>query len=129
MPSQGAVGQRRVLIVDDEPEIVEVLRQRLTWMRFAVSSAADGLEALEKIRAERPDLVLLDLRMPRMGGMDALREIRQVAPDLYVIVMTASTTHSVARACLAAGANDFLAKPFRPQDLVTRMRKVFPDIP
>jgi two-component system response regulator RegX3 len=110
-----------VLVVDDEPAFREGLRQALKQEGFLVFLAADGEEALEVWRAEKPDLVLLDVMLPRMSGIDVCREIRSV-DDTPVIMVSARNEEIDAVVALEVGADDYVAKPYRVRELVARMR-------
>jgi two-component system response regulator RegX3 len=110
-----------VLVVDDEPAFREGLRQALKQEGFLVFLAADGEEALEVWRAEKPDLVLLDVMLPRISGIDVCREIRSV-DDTPVIMVSARNEEIDAVVALEVGADDYVAKPYRVRELVARMR-------
>ncbi len=112
-----------VLVVDDEPAFREGLRQALTREGFVVHLAADGEEALEVWRSRRPDLVLLDVMLPRMSGIDVCREIRAV-DETPVIMVSARNEEIDAVVALEVGADDYVAKPYRVRELVARMRTV-----
>ena len=112
-----------ILVVDDEPSFREGLRQALKQEGFIVHLAADGEEALEMWRAHRPDLVLLDVMLPRMSGIDVCREIRSV-DDTPVIMVSARNEEIDAVVALEVGADDYVAKPYRVRELVARMRTV-----
>src|SRR6266513_699368 len=101
----------RILIVDDDPEVVALLREFLERNGYAVDSAANGREGLSRIVAARPDLVLLDIRMPDMDGMRALQLARAIDPTLAVIMVTGNEDIDLARETLRAGAVDYVAKP------------------
>jgi DNA-binding NtrC family response regulator len=101
----------RILIVDDDPEIVELLREFLERNAYAVDSATNGREGLSRIVAARPDLVLLDIRMPDMDGMRALQLARAIDPTLAVIMVTGNEDIELARETLRTGAIDYVAKP------------------
>src|SRR5947208_802510 len=101
----------RILIVDDDREIVDLLREFLERNGYAVDSAANGREGLSRIVAARPDLVLLDIRMPDMDGMRALQLARAIDPTLAVIMVTGNEDIELARETLRAGAVDYVAKP------------------
>lgn len=112
-----------VLVVDDEPAFREGLRQALKQEGFIVHLAADGEEALEVWRAYKPDLVLLDVMLPRMSGIDVCREIRSV-DETPVIMVSARNEEIDAVVALEVGADDYVAKPYRVRELVARMRTV-----
>jgi len=112
-----------VLVVDDEPAFREGLRQALRKEGFAVHLAADGEEALELFRSTSPDLVLLDVMLPRMSGIDVCREIR-AAGSTPVIMVSARNEEIDAVVALEVGADDYVAKPYRVRELVARMRTV-----
>lgn len=109
----GADSSMRVLIVDDEPEIVNVLSEFLvaTKRGYAVTTASNAVDALEAVRHERPQLVLLDVIMPAMSGVDALREIRRLDPSIRVIMVTGCHPADAADA-LKSGAFAYIPKPF-----------------
>ena len=112
-----------VLVVDDEPAFREGLRQALKQEGFIVHLAADGEEALEVYRAYHPDLVLLDVMLPRMSGIDVCREIR-AADDTPVIMVSARNEEIDAVVALEVGADDYVGKPYRVRELIARMRTV-----
>jgi DNA-binding response OmpR family regulator len=105
------------LVVDDEPEISAILAEFLTLAGFDVRQAANGLEALLCVKRERPRLVLLDLHMPRLGGLDALKRIRAFDPSVKVVVVTGNPDPELERQALALGAAMVLLKPMNPLDL------------
>ncbi|NIR37348.1 MAG: response regulator transcription factor, partial [Actinobacteria bacterium] len=112
-----------VLVVDDEPAFREGLRQALKQEGFVVHLAADGEEALEVFDAHRPDLVLLDVMLPRMSGIDVCRRIRAV-DETPVIMVSARNEEIDAVVALEVGADDYVSKPYRVRELVARMRTV-----
>ncbi|HWF57818.1 MAG TPA: response regulator transcription factor [Candidatus Dormibacteraeota bacterium] len=114
---------RTVLIVDDEPEIVRILRDYLERAGYAVLTAADGEAALAAARRERPDLVVLDLSLPSLDGLDVARALRRDG-EVPIIMLTARTEESDRVAGLELGADDYVAKPFSPRELVARIRAV-----
>jgi DNA-binding response OmpR family regulator len=101
----------RLLIVDDEKPVVEVLSEYFATQGHAVESAANGTEAIETFRRARPDLVLLDIRMPGMDGVQVLERLRAIAPT-PVIMVTANEDVALARRTLQLGAFDYVSKPF-----------------
>ena len=102
----------RMLIVDDEAPVRDVLSDYFSERGYAVMTAADGQAALAAFARERPDVVLLDVRMPGLDGLAVLRRFRQADPDVAVIMVTANDDLAVARETLSVGAFDYVAKPF-----------------
>lgn len=121
----GTAADRLVLVVDDEPDLLEIVADRLAGEGYRVLTARDGLEALERVRAARPACIILDLKMPRLGGLDALVELRREAPEAHVIVLTGSPNRTLAQACRARGADDFLLKPFDAGELLRLTARAF----
>ena len=101
----------RILVVDDDPGVRELLQDYLKSRGYTVETVADGLSTLEAVRRDPPDLLLLDLMMPGMNGMEVLRKLPSSAKDMTVIVVTAVTEEDVGRAALGAGAVDYITKP------------------
>jgi two-component system, NtrC family, response regulator AtoC len=114
-----------ILVVDDDPDILVLLRYRLEQLSYAVCTAANGTEALSKLASDSPALVLLDLRLPRMSGLDVLKQIKQTVPEVMVIVMTAYATVEQAVEAMKEGAWDFLTKPLTPGHLELVVQKAF----
>jgi two-component system alkaline phosphatase synthesis response regulator PhoP len=112
-----------ILIVDDEPKIVQLARDYLERAGFAVSAAADGLQAVSTFRAEKPDLVVLDLGLPGRDGLDVTRLIRRES-NVPIIMLTARGEESDKLVGLELGADDYIVKPFSPKELVARVRAV-----
>ena len=110
-----------ILVVDDEPQIRRVLRSTLSTQGYVITDAKTGEEALELLRKERPDLVLLDMNMPGMGGIEACREIRR-ASDAPIIMLTVRNAERDKVAALDAGADDYVVKPFGIEELLARIR-------
>jgi DNA-binding NtrC family response regulator len=102
----------RVLVVDDEPEVRALLDEFLAPKGYRVRAAGDGAEALREVLKEAPDLVLLDIDMPRLDGIEALRAIREVAPDVRVVMISGKASLDTAKRALVYGAFDYIAKPF-----------------
>jgi two-component system response regulator RegX3 len=111
----------RVLIVEDEESLVEALRYNLEREGFDASSASDGRQAVERFRAERPDLVLLDLMLPGSSGVDVCRAIRSES-TVPVIIISAKDAEADKVAMLELGADDYVTKPFGMRELVSRIR-------
>jgi two-component system response regulator ResD len=117
------VSGARVLVVDDEPMVREVLARYLVKEGFAVEEAADGEQALSRFEAGAPDLVLLDLMLPRVDGLEVFRRIRERAPTA-VIMLTAKGEETDRVVGLELGADDYVTKPFSPREVVARVRAV-----
>lgn len=111
----------RALIVEDEENLVALLRLHLEREGFEVHQALDGRAALEVARRIDPDVVILDWMLPHLGGMEVLRELRRYS-DPYVIMLTARTDEVDRVVGLSTGADDYLTKPFSPAELVARIR-------
>ncbi|MEO8592884.1 MAG: response regulator transcription factor [Candidatus Solibacter sp.] len=118
----------RVLVVDDEPQIRRIMRTTLTGAGYEVDDAKTGEEALEKLREFRPDLVLLDINMPGMGGVAACRALRQDS-NVAIIMLTVQNTEKDKVGALDAGADDFVTKPFSTPELLARIRAALRRLP
>ena len=115
--------EKVILVVDDESRMVRFVRMNLELEGYLVAEAGTGMEALEKVRDELPDLVLLDVMMPRLGGFDALRAIR--GEDTVPVLMLTARGDDVDRIVgLELGADDYLPKPCNPRELVARVRAI-----
>src|SRR5260370_34607710 len=110
-----------MLLVDVEPQIRRVMRTTLSSQGYVITEAKTGEEALELMRKERPDLILLDVNMPGMGGIEACREIRRTS-DAPVIMLTVRNAERDKVGALDAGADDYVVKPFGITDLLARIR-------
>ncbi len=110
-----------ILVVDDEPQIRRVLRSALSTHGYVITEAKTGEEALESMRKERPDLILLDMNMPGMGGIEACRQIRRTS-DAPIIMLTVRNAERDKVAALDAGADDYVVKPFGIEELLARIR-------
>jgi len=115
--------QFRILIVDDEPRILNFLSSKLRALGYEVLTASNGAEALEQVQAEEPDLVVLDIMMPKMDGFETLKELRTFA-SVPVIILSAKGANADKVKGLSLGADDYLAKPFGPDELVARIEAV-----
>jgi two-component system KDP operon response regulator KdpE len=111
----------RILVVDDEAQIRRVMRMTLVANGYEVTEARSGEEALEKLRTEKYDLVLLDMNMPGMNGLETCREVRP-ASDLAIIMLTVRNTERDKVEALDAGADDYVTKPFSTPELLARIR-------
>jgi len=115
----------KVLLVDDEEDILVVIRDRLEANGFTVVTAGTGLEALRKFSSEQFDGVFLDIRMPEMDGMQALEEIRKRDNKIPVVILTSSATQEVAVKAIAKGANEYVLKPFEWEGLKAKIEKLY----
>jgi CheY-like chemotaxis protein len=118
-------GDRVVLVVDDEADLLQIVSDRLAAAGYRVLTARDGIEALDRARDARPGCIILDLKMPRFGGFEALPDIRQAAPQARVIVLTGSPNRRLREACRARGADEFMLKPFDPGELLRLTARAF----
>jgi len=115
------VSAANILVVDDEPQIRRVLRSTLSARGYVIIEAKTGEEALEWMRKEPPDLILLDMNMPGIGGIEACREIRR-GSDAPIIMLTVRNAERDKVAALDAGADDYVVKPFGIEELLARIR-------
>jgi two-component system alkaline phosphatase synthesis response regulator PhoP len=115
--------KHKILVVDDERKIVELIRLYLEKDGYRVLVAYDGLRALELARQEQPDLILLDLLLPGMDGLDVCR-ILQAESQVPIIMLTARTTDEDKLTGLELGADDYITKPFNPREVLARVRAV-----
>lgn len=111
MPSSDRDRRRRVLVVDDEQEIIDIFQEHLA-VDYDVTSALNSLRAIELFRASRPDLVFLDVSMPGINGLDLLKAVKEIDPTIPVIMVSASTDTSLMAETIRHGAFSYLPKPF-----------------
>jgi DNA-binding response OmpR family regulator len=112
-----------ILVVDDEPQIAEIATDYLRLAGFDVIVAGDGVRALDAVRGRRPDLVVLDLGLPKLDGLDVARTIRRES-DTPIIMLTARVEEDDRLQGLEVGADDYMTKPFSPRELVARVKAV-----
>lgn len=126
-PLEKSLADRKILVVDDEPFILKSLAFVLKKEGFHVESATNGLEALETIRREKPDLIFLDIMMPKMNGLEVCQWIRQDPQlrDIHVIILTAKGQEADREKGLQIGADEYMTKPFSPSMVVKRIREIF----
>ena len=115
--------QFRVLVADDEQRILNFLSSKLRVSGYEVLTASNGVEALEQVQAQEPDLIVLDVLMPRMDGFETLKELRSFS-SVPVIILSARGTNVDKVKGLSLGADDYLAKPFSPDELIARIEAV-----
>ena len=123
------IGANKILVVDDDPTIVRLLVVNLQHAGYQVAHAFNGLEALQRIAEDLPDLVILDIGMPLMTGLEMLRTLREhdATRLLPVIILTANSTDQDVFAGYHGGANFYLTKPFNPADLLRYIEQLFND--
>lgn len=119
--------QKKILIVDDETDIVEILKLRLETSGYSVVTAFDGVEALEQVAREKPDLVLLDVKMPRLNGYKVTKTLREDSKtrEIPIIIVTALSKYNVnmAQKCKELGIKEVFFKPFDAVKLLSRIRE------
>jgi len=118
----------KILVVDDEPQIRRTLRAVLVQQGYIVSEASTGEQALERIREQMPDLILLDMNMPGIGGLEACETIRENS-DVAIIMLTVRNTEKDKVLALDAGADDYVTKPFSTPELLARIRAALRRLP
>ncbi|KPI10156.1 two component transcriptional regulator, winged helix family [Actinobacteria bacterium OK074] len=121
-PAEGDREPQRILIVDDEPAVRDALKRSLAFEGYDTEVAVDGADALEKATAYQPDLVVLDIQMPRMDGLTAARRMRGAGTTTPILMLTARDTVGDRVTGLDAGADDYLVKPFELDELFARIR-------
>ncbi len=116
----------KILVVEDERDILELVEISLQLGGFEVVKAQDGLEAVEKALTESPDLILLDIKMPGLSGYDVCRKLREIPQtrDIPIVFLTARGQEHEIRAGLEAGGDDYIIKPFAPDELPRRVQEV-----
>jgi len=115
----------KILTVDDEPDVRRLIEIKLKKAGFEVITAADGEEGVEKAKAEKPDLILMDVMMPKMDGFTAVEKIKaEMNPAPLVMMLTAKGTEDDVMQGLVGGADDYITKPFAPRELIARVKVV-----
>lgn len=123
MKSKTVKQGKTILVVDDEPHIIEALSMNLELEGYEVSTACNGFEALDKLAKEMPDLIILDVMMPEMSGLETLEKIREVSGVPVIILSVKGEEIDKVRG-LDLGADDYITKPFSPTELVSRVRSL-----
>jgi CheY-like chemotaxis protein len=125
------VERKYILVVDDEPHLIRSLTFILIKEGFEVATAGDGEEALQKIAQKKPDLMFLDVMMPRKNGYEVCETLRKdpLLKDIYIIMLSAKGWEIDKAKALETGANEFMSKPFSPLDVVSRVKKALETIP
>jgi DNA-binding response OmpR family regulator len=111
----------RILVVEDDPSILRGLQLNLTMEGYLVRSAMDGETGLRLAREERPDLLVVDVMLPRLGGLELIRELRRTDPDVPILILSAKGQESDKVAGLGLGADDYVVKPFSLKELLARI--------
>ena len=121
------MNRRKVLVVDDDPGMQEVLASILATENVVIHAAVDGKEALQETLAWKPDLILLDVGLPKLNGLTLCKAIRagKETRNIPIIIVTSFTARGRLEECMEAGADDFIGKPFRMEDLLIRVRAMF----
>lgn len=114
---------KKILVVDDEPHIVELVKYNLLQEGYSVLTAYDGVEAVTRVRQERPDLIILDIMLPYVDGLEVCRQIRRES-SIPIIMLTAKDGELERVVGLELGADDYVTKPFSPRELVARVRAI-----
>ena len=123
------MGQLRVLVIDDEEELVSTLIERLLLRDIAADGAVTGVDALKRIREKEFDVVVLDVKMPGMDGLELLRKIKIMRPQVHVILLTGRGSARESQVGIAEGAFDYLIKPIDIEDLIGKMREAITGSP
>ena len=118
---------KTILVVDDERHIVRLVQVNLERAGYEVTTAYDGVEALEAVRSELPDMIILDVMMPRMDGFEALKKLRADAQtkDIPVIMLTAKAQDADIFKGWSSGVDSYLTKPFNPRELLAFVDRIF----
>ncbi|HEY3237921.1 MAG TPA: response regulator, partial [Acidimicrobiia bacterium] len=124
MGEHGSVAEARVLVVDDEANITDLVGTALRYVGFEVATAATGREALERARAFRPELIVLDVMLPDLDGFEVTRRLRGEGFRIPVLFLTARDATEDKVAGLTLGGDDYVTKPFSLEELVARVRAV-----
>ncbi len=129
-PSHRGAGMTTILIADDEPAILDLVRFTLEDPQVRIVEAADGAAALALAQRVRPDVALLDVQMPQLNGLDVCRRLRQLPECAHtrIVMLTAAAQAEDRRRGLAAGADHYLTKPFSPLALLTLVRALMPEV-
>jgi two-component system, OmpR family, alkaline phosphatase synthesis response regulator PhoP len=114
----------KILLVDDDPDIIELLAYNLSKEGYETASALDGIQAVEVAKTFKPDLILLDVMMPRQDGIETARQLRQLPDfkDTYILFLTARAEEYTEVAAFDVGADDYIVKPIKPRALISRIK-------
>jgi two-component system cell cycle response regulator DivK len=118
--------KKRVLLVEDNESTIDVVEMELAWMGYETMIAKDGLEAIESVIAQLPDLIIMDIQLPKMNGFEAVRRIRAIPAARYIPILaaTAKALHGDEEKCTAAGCDGYIAKPFTHRELQAAIERI-----
>ncbi|MCS7286819.1 MAG: response regulator [Anaerolineae bacterium] len=116
----------KILVIEDEKDILELVEISLQLGGFEVAKAIDGLEGLEKAISEKPDLILLDIKLPKLSGYDVCKKLKEIpiTKDIPVVFLTARGQDHEIKAGFESGGDDYIVKPFAPDELPRRVREI-----
>ena len=118
----------KFLIVDDEPDVVDSVSELFTLRNYNVITATSGTKALELVKKENPNIIILDIRMPDISGMDVLKEVKKNYPKTRVIMLTGIEDESTKSMAMELGASGYLTKPYSYSELIELSRKLIQEI-
>ncbi len=120
---------KKALVIEDHPDMLDVLSRQLEMLGFAVFTASNGEEGVEKASGEKPDLILMDIMMPGMDGREATRRIRSnpMSKDIPILATTVLFRESELNQCIEAGCNDYMVKPFTFKELREKIKEILPN--
>lgn len=118
----------KFLVVDDEPDVVDSVSELFTLRNYTVVTATSGTKALEQMKKENPNIIILDIRMPDISGIEVLKEIKKNYPKARVIMLTGVEDESVKNQAIGLGANGYLTKPYSYSELLEMSRKLIQEI-
>jgi DNA-binding response OmpR family regulator len=116
--------KKRILIVDDEINVVKILKDRFVHLEYEVETASDGQQALEKVADFSPHLIILDIRMPKISGLEILGRVKTTYPHIRILVITASQKDDTHTACMEKGADGFILKPFKTREIIEKVENI-----
>lgn len=114
---------KKILVIDDDPALLKMLEAFLTSHGYAFTSAADGEEGIAKVKSETPDLIVLDIQMPRMNGYTFMFELKKIAGSRSIPILVLTAKEGMAEIFKVEGVKEYITKPFRPEDLLTNIKK------
>jgi len=116
--------KKRILVADDEGAVVKILKDRFTHWGYEVETASNGEEAIKKVESFEPHLILLDLKMPNITGLEILERTKKKYPHIGILILTASQSKGTFRTCLEKGADGYMLKPFKPENIKEYVEKI-----